>query len=186
MSTETTARLCDMTQDYKTRRYVLTLEMQDAPAAMRVWDELRGDEKISVRFSKHRRKRSLDSNAYAWVLMDRLSEKLGIPKEQIYRQYIKEIGGVSETICIKTDGVQKLCDAWHKNGLGWLTATFPSGTKGYTNVILYYGSSTYDTRQMSRMIDMIVNDCKEQGIETANPEELRALLALWDDKAKGG
>lgn len=183
---ETTARLRDMTQDVKTRRYVLTLEMQDTPAAMRAWDELHGDEKISVRFSKHRRKRSLDSNAYAWVLMDRLSEKLGIPKEQIYRQYIKEIGGVSETICIKTDGVQKLCDAWHKNGLGWLTATFPSDTKGYTNVIIYYGSSTYDTRQMSRMIDMIVNDCKEQGIETADPEELRALLASWDRKAKGG
>ena len=118
--------------------------------------------------------------------MDRLSEKLGTTKEQTYRQYIKEIGGVSETICIRTDGVQKLCEAWHKNGLGWLTATFPSDTQGYTNVILYYGSSTYDTRQMSRLIDMIVNDCKEQGIETANPEELRALLASWDRKAKGG
>lgn len=183
---ETTARLRDMTQDVKTRRYVLTLEMQDAPAAMRAWDELHGDEKVSVRLSKYRRKRSLDSNAYAWVLMDKLSEKLGITKEQIYRQYIKEIGGVSETICIKTEGVQKLCDAWHKNGLGWMTDTFPSDTKGYTNVILYYGSSTYDTRQMSRMIDMITNDCKEQGIETENPEELRALLASWDRKAKGG
>lgn len=46
MSTETTARLRDMTQDVKTRRYVLTLEMQDAPAAMRAWDELHGDEKV--------------------------------------------------------------------------------------------------------------------------------------------
>ena len=183
---ETTARLRDMTQDYKTKRFVLTMEIDNPQAAINVWEELHGDEKISVRFSKHRRKRSLDSNAYAWVLMDRLSEKLGITKEQIYRQYIKEIGGVSETICIKTDGVQKLCEAWHKNGLGWLTATFPSDTKGYTNVLLYYGSSTYDTRQMSRLTDMIVNDCKEQGIETADPEELRALLASWDRKAKGG
>ena len=183
---ETTARLRDLTKDYKTKRFVLTMEIDNPHAAMNVWEELHGDEKISVRFSKHRRKRSLDSNAYAWVLMDKLSEKLGITKEQIYRQYIKEIGGVSETICIKTEGVQKLCDAWHKNGLGWMTATFPSDTKGYTNVILYYGSSTYDTRQMSRLIDMIVNDCKEQGIETENPEELRALLASWDRKAKGG
>lgn len=183
---DTTARLRDMTQDFKTKRFVLTMEIENPQAAMNVWDELHGDEKISVRFSKHRKKRSLDSNAYAWVLMDRLSEKLGIPKEQIYRQYIKDIGGVSETICIKTDGVQKLCEAWHKNGLGWLTATFPSDTQGYTNVILYYGSSTYDTRQMSRLIDMIVHDCKEQGIETANPEELKALLESWDQKAKGG
>ena len=183
---DTTARLRDMTQDYKTKRFVLTMEIDNPQTAMNVWDELHGDEKISVRFSKHRKKRSLDSNAYAWVLMDRLSEKLGIPKEQIYRQYIKEIGGVSETIYIKADGVNRLCETWHKNGLGWLTATFPSDTQGYTDVILYYGSSTYDTRQMSRLIDMIVHDCKEQGIETANPEELRALLESWDQKAKGG
>lgn len=183
---DTTARLRDLTQDYKTKRFVLTMEIDNPQTAMNVWDELHGDEKISVRFSKHRKKRSLDSNAYAWVLMDRLSEKLRIPKEQIYRQYIKDIGGVSETICIKTDGVNKLREAWHKNGLGWLTTTFPSDTQGYTDVILYYGSSTYDTRQMSRLIDMIVYDCKEQGIETADPEELRALLASWDRKAKGG
>ncbi len=183
---DTTARLRDMTQDYKTKRFVLTMEIENPQTAMNVWDELHGDEKISVRFSKHRKKRSLGSNAYAWVLMDRLSEKLGIPKEQIYRQYIREIGGVSETICIKTDGVNKLREAWHKNGLGWLTATFPSDTQGYTNVILYYGSSTYDTRQMSRLIDMIVYDCKELGIETADQEELRALLATWGRKAKGG
>lgn len=183
---DTTARLRDMTQDYKTKRFVLTMEIENPQTAMNVWEELHGDEKISVRFAKHRKKRSLDSNAYAWVLMDRLSGKLNIPKEQIYRQYIKDIGGVSETICIKTDGVQKLCEAWHKNGLGWLTATFPSDTQGYTNVILYYGSSTYDTRQMSRLIDMIVYDCKEEGIETANPEELKALLESWDQKAKGG
>lgn len=183
---DTTARLRDMTQDYKTKRFVLTMEIENPQAAMNVWEELHGDEKISVRFSKHRQKRSLNSNAYAWVLMDRLSEKLNIPKEQIYRQYIKDIGGVSETICIKSDGVQKLCEAWHKNGLGWLTATFPTYIQGFTNVVLYYGSSTYDTRQMSRLIDMIVHDCKEQGIETANPEELRALLESWDRKATGG
>lgn len=183
---DTTARLRDMTQDFKTKRFVLTMEIENPQTAMNVWEELHGDEKISVRFSKHRKKRSLDSNAYAWVLMDRLSEKLGIPKEQIYRQYIKDIGGVSETICIKSAGVNKLCEAWHKNGLGWLTETFPTCIEGFTNVVLYYGSSTYDTRQMSRLIDMIVHDCKEQGIETANPEELRALLESWDRKAKGG
>lgn len=183
---DTTARLRDLTQDYKTKRFVLTMEIENPQSAMHVWEELHGDEKISVRFAKHRKKRSLDSNAYAWVLMDRLSEKLNIPKEQIYRQYIPNIGGVSETISIRNAGVDKLRETWHKNGLGWLTATFPSDTQGYTDVILYYGSSTYDTRQMSRLIDMIVHDCKEQGIETADPEELRALLESWERKATGG
>lgn len=179
---DTTARLRDMTQDFKTKRFVLTMEIENPQAAMNVWEELHGDEKISVRFSKHRRKRSLDSNAYAWVLMDRLSAKLLIPKEQIYRHYITEIGGVSDTVCVRTDSVNKLRETWAKNGIGWLSASFPSSTPGYTNVILYYGSSTYDTRQMHRLIELIVQDCKAQGIETADPAELQSLLESWDRK----
>jgi hypothetical protein len=171
-----------MTQDFKTKRFVLTMEIENPQAAMNVWEELHGDEKISVRFSKHRRKRSLDSNAYAWVLMDRLSAKLLIPKEQIYRHYITEIGGVSDTVCVRTDSVNKLRETWAKNGIGWLSASFPSSTPGYTNVILYYGSSTYDTRQMHRLIELIVQDCKAQGIETADPAELQSLLESWDRK----
>ena len=184
MSTETTARLRDMTQDVKTRRYVLTLEMQDAPAAMRIWDELHGDEKVSVRFSKYRRKRSLDANAYAWTLLDKLSACLRIPKETLYRGYIKDVGGVSDTVCVKTESVPKLCATWEKNGIGWQWASFPSSTNGYTNVILYYGSSTYDTAQMARLIDLIVQDCKAQHIETADPEDVKSLLQMWDEKTK--
>lgn len=181
---DTTARLRDMTQDFKTKRFVLTMEIENPQTAMNVWDELHRDEKVSVRFAKHRKKRSLDSNAYAWVLMDRLSAKLLIPKEQIYRHYITEIGGVSDTVCVRTDSVNKLRETWSKNGLGWLSTSFPSSTPGYTNVILYYGSSTYDTRQMHRLIELIVQDCKAQGIETADPEDIKALLESWDKKAR--
>ena len=60
--------------------------------------------------------------------------------------------------------------------------TSPSKIDGCTNVILYYGSSEYDTRQMSRLINLIVEDCKIQGIETMTPDELSALLDRWEGK----
>ena len=56
--------------------------------------------------------------------------------------------------------------------------------KRHTNVILYYGSSTYDTAQMARLIDLIVQDCKAQHIETADPEDIKSLLQMWDEKAR--
>lgn len=127
-----------------------------------------------------RKKRSLDANAYFFVLSDKLSEKLNIPKEEIYRNCIKDIGGVSETVCVRNEAVQKLCEGWKHNGLGWQTDTFPSKIKGCTNVILYYGSSTYDTEQMSRLINNIVEDCKAQGIETRTPDEIANMLSLWE------
>ena len=114
----------------------------------------------------------------AWLLIGKLSEALGKPREEIYRHYIREIG-VSDVVCIKSEAAETMQEAWCKHGLGWLTDAFPSKLPGCTNVILYYGSSTYDTAQMSRLIDLIVEDCKEQGIETATPAELALLKEEW-------
>lgn len=128
-----------------------------------------------------RKKRSNDANAYFFVLADKLAEQLNIPKTEIYRNYVKEIGGVSEIVCVKNEAVEKLCKGWEHNGLGWQTDTMPSKIDGCTNVVLYYGSSTYNTEQMSRLINLIVEDCKIQGIETRTPDEISNMLSLWEN-----
>ena len=128
---------------------------------------------------EHREKRSLDANAYAWVLMDKLAEATHIPKEDIYREAIRNIGGNTETVCAKVTAADKLRSCWSRNGLGWLTETLESKLPGCVNIILYYGSSTYDTEQMSRLIDNLVADCKALGIETLPPEKLAAMTQEW-------
>lgn len=142
------------------------------------YDELH-DLDLDVTVKKYRRKRSLDANAYAWVLIDKLASVLTLTKEEIYREAIRNIGGVSDTVCIKDEAVESLTNGWKHNGLGWFTETVPSKLTGCTNVILYYGSSTYDTKQMSSLIDVLVEACKAQGIETLTPDQLSALEAAW-------
>ena len=133
----------------------------------------------AVEVKQHKKQRSLDANAYCWVLIDKLSEKLNVSKTEIYRQAIKEIGGNSETVCAPTKAVNKVCEGWKHNGIGWQTETFKSKIDGCTNVILYYGSSSYNTNQMSMLIDNIVQDCKALDIETLTPKELQALKDGW-------
>lgn len=147
--------------------------------ARQILDGLSPGKEYDVEIKQHREKRSLDSNAYAWVLIDRLAAKTGVPKTLIYRSYIREIGGNSETVCVQDEAAEKLRYGWEHNGLGWLTDSTRSKIPGCTNVILYYGSSTYDTEQMSRLIDMIVQDCREQGIETLPPHKLAAMMEGW-------
>jgi hypothetical protein len=62
-----------------------------------------------------------------------------------------------------------------------MTETMPSKLEGCTNVILYYGSSTYDTAQMSRLINIIVEECRQLGIETKSKEEVESLLRQWGE-----
>ena len=117
-----------------------------------------------------KRRRSLDSNAYAWVLLGKLQDKLHIAKEDIYKSLIKEIGSY-EVIPVKNEAVERFRQAWSKNGLGWITETTKSKLEGFTNVIAYYGSSSYNTSEMSRLIELIVQECKQQDIETMTPNE---------------
>lgn len=179
---ELTGKIKDMSMDFATNRVVLNFLLNEKQAAITVFDELHDCEKLTIKLTKHREKRSLDSNAYAWTLIDKLAAKLNLSKEEVYRNYIKEIGGNSDIVCVQDKAVDKLRQGWGKNGIGWVTDTMPSKLEGCTNVVLYYGSSSYDKAQMSRLIDMIVNDCKAQGIETRTPDDINRMLALWGEK----
>ncbi len=136
---------------------------------------------VNVEIKKAANKRSRDANAFAWVLIDKLAAKARIPKTDVYRAAIKEIGGVSEVVCVQDRAVERLCSGWKKNGIGWQTDTMPSKIPGCTNVILFYGSSTYDSVQMSRLIDLLIQECEQQGIPTLR-DEADELLRRWKSK----
>lgn len=149
---------------------------QDAAEAL---DGMQKGKTYTVTVKEHRKGRSLDANAYFWVLAGKLAERLELPKSDIYRKYIREIGGNSETVCVMEKAAEKLKSGWEHNGLGWIAEEFPSKLDGCVNVTLYYGSSTYDTAQMSRLIDLCVTDCKDHGIETLTPLELDRMKDRW-------
>ena len=136
--------------------------------------------KITV--DKVRKKRSLDANAYFWVLCDKVAEASGVPKTEIYRGYIKDVGGISDMYLADDNAVDIFCSAWSAQGIGFLTDTFKAKEAGKTCIIAYRGSSRFDTAQMSRLIDLAVQDCKSLGIETATPRELSLLLDRWGAK----
>ena len=176
-----TGRIVGANIGFKTNKPMLMLEVNELNDFKLLVDDMNGCERLSIEIKPFRARRSLDANAYAWVLMDRLAERLNESKETIYREYIKNIGGNSEIVCAKDSAVERLCEGWNKNGIGWQTDTFPSKVPGCTNVILYYGSSTYDSAQMARLLDLIIQDCKEQGIPTETPDEIARLKSLWGE-----
>ena len=122
-----------------------------------------------------RKGRSKDANAYAWVLIDKLAAVLRRSKTEIYREAIRDIGGVSTVVCVMDKAKEDFRKNWESKGIGWQTEELPSKMPGCTNLIVYYGSSCYDTRQMTALIDQLIEDCKDQGIETLTPLELAAL-----------
>lgn len=169
----------DISIDYKTQKPKILLVLNERESLSSL-EELK-ENKLSVEIKKYRNKRSLDANAYMWVLISKLEEKLNVSKDIIYKDAIRNIG-VYEVIPVKNEAVDRFIEAWSKNGLGWVCETTKSKLEGYTNILAYYGSSTYNTAEMSRLIDLIVQECKQLNIETMSQSELDSLIESWNVK----
>ena len=174
-----TGTIVDISIDYLTNKPRITFLANEKQDVLDNIDEIKNESKLNIEAKKWRNKRSLDSNAYCWVLIGKLSEKLGIPKIEIYRKAVREIG-VYEVVPIKNEALDRYIEAWTKNGIGWVCDTTKCKVDGYTNVISYYGSSTYNTKEMSNLIEYIVEECKEQGIETLDDLEIKSMLEEWE------
>lgn len=157
----------------------LRLKVESVSAAKKLLDDLKPGKKYVAAIKEWRQKRSLDANAFCWVLLNKLADKLNLPVTDLYRHYIIDVPENSQIVCVPTEAVDRLRNGWEHNGIGWCSDTLKSKLPGCTNVVLYYGSSTFDSKQMSCLIEMIVTDCKSIGIETLTPEELARLGEEW-------
>ena len=136
---------------------------------------------MDLEVKEHRKKRSLDANAYAWVLIGKIADALRLKPTEVYRQTILDIGGNYEIIPIKIEAADHFKQIWEAQGLGWPCVDMGrSKIQGYQNLKCYYGSSTYDTRQMAQFIDILVQDCLALDLEVKSDEEIASLLGGWN------
>lgn len=124
----------------------------------------------------------ITSGVLCTKIAERLQDsKLSISKEEVYCKHIRLVGKY-EPLALRADAVERFCETWQKNGTGWLTEVVDSTLDGCKKVFAYYGSSTYDTKEMSRLIDSVIQDCAALGIETMTQAEMDSLLHEWGKK----
>lgn len=127
----------------------------------------------------YRKKRSLDANAMCWIMADKIAQVIESTKENVYREIIKRVG-IFEIVPIRNDAVDRWISSWNTKGIGWISEVLSdSKLEGYTNTINYYGSSVYDTKEMSILLNELVEQAKELGIETMTDREKELLIAQW-------
>lgn len=145
-----------------------------------------GVKDLSIKVGKKKRKRSLDANDYLWVLCTKIAEKLQhgkvpVSKEDVYRKHIRSVG-VFTALAVMEEAVDAFAETWERNGTGWVVEVVDSTLNGCKKVFAYHGSSTYNTEEMGRLIDSVIQDCIALGIETMPPAELESLLNSWGKK----
>lgn len=157
--------------------------MLDTDLSAEYLDELK-DKELKVQVSVWRQDRSLNANNYCWKLLDEIAQRMHSTKEEVYQEIISKVG-VFEILPIRNEAVDNFVEKWKSRGLGWVCNIMrDSKIPNYTNVIAYYGSSVYNTKEMSRLIDEVVQEAQALGVQVKTSQELAELKNLWGQYEK--
>lgn len=132
---------------------------------------------------KYREKRSINANDYLWALCSEISQTLEndglfITKEEIYKNHIRKSGVYAE-ISLKPDALDSFRYAWEAKGIGWQMEAVDDDPDGRKKCFAYYGSSTYDTKEMSRLLNSVIEDARSLDIYIKPKEKLDYLIEEW-------
>ena len=172
---ELSGKIQGLSQDFVTRRITLTLSINEEAAAKALYDDLHEAEKLSIKIDKHREKRSLNANNYAWKLLTEIANVLRADKEDVYLLMLKRYGQseiISVLAHIPINEYVKYCEEAGESTLNG---------KLFKHYKVYKGSSEFDTREMSIFLDGLVSEAKEMGIPTETPDQIARLKSLWGE-----
>lgn len=179
---DTTGTITDINIDFKTHKAKISLLLDTKQ--LDIVEELKNENKLNVELKKHREKRSLDANAYFWKLLQELCELAEIDTVEEYKRRVEELG-IFRRFRVEKDNVKTFEKMWTAQGIAWfceIADTEYVGDIEFKIIHAYYGSSSYNSKQMSRLIDGLVQDCKIYEIETKPQAEIDSLLKEWDKK----
>lgn len=174
-----TGTIQDISIDYMSNKPKITLLLNERDCLNSI--ENLKDDKLTIDIKKWRKKRSLDANSYCWVLCNKISKELSkeniVTKEEVYKDAILQIGSF-EPFIVQESTFDKFKRIWERQGLGFLVQEVSRKDK-CVKVHCYYGSSTYDSKEMSLLIQILVDLAKSLNIETKTQEEINSLLEQW-------
>lgn len=136
------------------------------------------DHEKQFKITEVRKKRSKNANNYCWELISKIADAIGSTKEEVYRDFIKN-KGIYRIITIDKKSANTFIKVWNERGLGWLCEKSENKDSDYVDLIAYYGTSSYDTKQMAYFIDYVVQEAKNLDIETLTPNEIESLKNMW-------
>lgn len=164
-------------KDWKTGEWHITFSCIDETVLAEI-DRIK-EADLDISADKHRERRGHDANAYAWVLMQKIAELVGTDKWSIYIDMLKKYSRSFTHMIVKPEAVDMVKRMYRATvDLGEVCVNGKTGRE----LQVYFGSSTFDTKEMSVFIDGIVSECKMMGIRTETPDEIEHMKAVWDAK----
>lgn len=154
--------------------------------------KIKSDKEYEVEIKEKRKHRSLNANNYMWMICQKIAVELSkngyTSKYDVYRKAIKDCKHFTYTP-VRVDAIERYIEIWQGGGDGWIAedAGECNDLKGFHNIMCYHGSSVYNTKEMARLIDCLVDECHQLGIQLEDSDYIQSLVKEWgNEQAKKG
>lgn len=170
-----TGKLHSISKDWQTGQFTIAFTVNEQSVINEV-DKIKDCEKLAIKAVKHRERRSLDANALLWKCIGDIASALRTDKWDIYLQMLKRYGQYTY-ICVKPRMVDAVRAQWRETEV--VGEVDINGQKA-VQMLVYFGSSTYNTQEFSVLLDGVISEMREMGLETPPSEDMRRALERWE------
>lgn len=175
---DTTGKLVSVVRDIVSGKLTVSFSIDTEPV-----DELNSlaqMESLDIKAAKHRKRRSLDANGMLWACLSEMAAVLRTDKWDVYLLMLKRYGKFTY-ICVKANVVDAVKAQWREcEVIGEVDINGQTAVQ----MLCYFGSSTYDTAEFSRLLDGVVSEMQEIGLTPPPSEEMRRAIELWEKNWK--
>ena len=168
-------QIVGLSQDFESRLWHITFSM-DKDTALECVENLRQSDRLQIYVAKYRKKRSLDANAYLWVLCSQIGHKVNLSKEAVYEQMLNDYGTFYKdddgyvTVTVKSSvNMSKVGGHWK----------FIKQVGEFSSYLMIKGSSDYDAKEMGKLLDGVVLEARNLGIQTETDFDHERMLEEW-------
>ena len=158
------------------RKMTLSFDVcpESAGAVKTIYDSLKGT-KLAVEVKKWRNRRSLDANAYFWLLTGKIAEVLKTDKDSVYLDLLDQFVVFTHVI-VKPEVVPRMKQEWRLiKELGEVTVNGKTGVQ----LQCFFGSSSYDSKEMSRLVDGAIQVAESLSIPTLPDADVKKMKEEW-------
>lgn len=167
-------KLLNVSRDWSTGQFQVTFSVNESGVINEV--ESIKDCNLDIKAVKHRKKRSLNANAMLWACIGDIAAALHADKWDIYLKMLKRYGKYSYIIA-KPEAVEGIKMMWREcQDIGEIDV---NGKKG-VQLLCYFGSSTLNTKEFSVLLEGVVSEMKEMGLDTPPSQDMRRALEQWE------
>lgn len=177
---ETTGRIVSVTNDFVSGKFHITLEIDTNPINdINLLKELK---KLSIVIDKYREKRSKDANGLLWHCISKIAQSFTPPvdKWEIYLDMLKSYGQFTD-ILVRADALEATRKQWRETEE---VDRYEINGVEYVTLLAYFGSSTFNTKDFSILLEGVIQEMKQTGLDAPTTKEMQRAIEQWEKQKK--